>query len=98
MALDWAILEAGVPKSYSHEEQTKLMGVRIDADVALRITRTLWDVLSDHDPVLKEKLSMALQAEVDSLTLQEELDEGSLTSHDSAIVQILKLYAAQSHR
>ncbi len=87
-----------MPKSYSREEQTKLMGVRIDADVALRITRTLWDVLSDHDPVLKEKLSMALQAEVDSLTLQEELDESSLTSHDSAIVQILKLYAAQSHR
>ncbi|GIU66984.1 hypothetical protein PsB1_1138 [Candidatus Phycosocius spiralis] len=74
------------------------MGVRIDADVALRITRTLWDVLSDHDPMLKVKLSKALQAEIDSLTLQEELDEGSLTSHDTAIVQILKLYAAQSHK
>jgi hypothetical protein len=87
-----------VPNSYSREERTKLMGVRIDADVALRITRTLWDVLSDHDPVLKEKLASAMQAEVDSLTLQEELDEGGLTSHDSAIVQILKFYAGQNHR
>jgi hypothetical protein len=54
--------------------------------------------LCEHDLILKEKLSKAMQAEVDSLTLQEELDEGSLTSHDSAIVQILKLYAAQTHR
>lgn len=78
--------------SRTQEEQSQLLGVRIDADVALRMTRTLWDVLSSHDPVLGEKLTSALQAEIDSVALQEELDEGGKPGNDGATLQILRLY------
>ncbi|WP_157893571.1 hypothetical protein [Aquidulcibacter paucihalophilus] len=78
--------------SRAQEEQSQLHGVRIDADVALRMTRTLWEVLSSHDPVLGEKLASALQAEIDSVALQEELDEGGKPGNDGATLQILRLY------
>ncbi len=78
----------------TEEDQSQLHGVRIDTDVALRISRTLWKVLSQHDPVLREKLANALQSEIDGLALQEELDEGAKPSNDGATLQILKLYQA----
>lgn len=78
--------------SRAQEEQSQLLGVRIDADVALRMTRTLWEVLSSHDPVLGEKLASALEAEIDSVALQEELDEGGKPGNDGATLQILRHY------
>lgn len=78
--------------SRTQEEHSQLLGVRIDADVALRMTRTLWDVLSSYDPVLGEKLASALQAEIDSVALQQELDEGGKSGNDGATLQILRLY------
>ncbi len=78
----------------TQDDQSQLLGVRIDTDVALRMTRTLWEVLSQHDPVLRDKLVHALQSEIDGLALQEDLDEGGKPGNDGATLQILKLYQA----
>jgi hypothetical protein len=48
--------------------------------------------LSQHDPILRDKLANALQSEIDGLALQEELDEGGKPGNDGATLQILKLY------
>lgn len=85
-------MEPTLQNSCAPEHQTQLLGVRIDTDVALRMTRTLWEVLSQHDPVLRDKLANALQSEIDGLALQEELDEGGTPGNDGATLQILKLY------
>lgn len=85
-------MEAKLLAPRSPEEQSLILGVRIDTDVALRLTRTLWEVLSNHDPVLRDKLTLALQSEIDGLALQEELDEGGKPGNDGATLQILKLY------
>lgn len=85
-------MEAKLQNSGAQEEKSQLLGVRIDADVALRMTRTLWEVLSSHDPVLGDKLARALQAEIDSVALQEELDQGGKPGNDGATLQILRLY------
>ena len=85
-------MEATLQNNRSQEDQSQLLGVRIDTDVALRMTRTLWEVLSQHDPILRDKLALALQSEIDGLALQEELDEGGKPGNDGATLQILKLY------
>lgn len=87
-------MEAKLLTPRSPEEQSLILGVRIDTDVALRMTRTLWEVLSQHDPILRDKLALALQSEIDGLALQEELDEGGKPGNDGATLQILKLYQA----
>jgi hypothetical protein len=87
-------VEATLHIPRSQEEQAQLLGIRIDTDVALRVTRTLWEVLSQHDPVLRDKLAHALQSEIDGLALQEELDEGGKPCDDGATLQILRLYQA----
>ncbi|WP_108985117.1 hypothetical protein [Candidatus Phycosocius bacilliformis] len=91
-------MEVVLQSARTQEDQSQLLGVRIDADVALRMTRTLWEVLSSHDPVLRDKLSVALQAEIESLALQEELDEGGKPTNDGATLQILRLYQSISNR
>ncbi|WP_395779251.1 hypothetical protein [Aquidulcibacter sp.] len=85
-------VEATLQTIRTQEDQSQLLGVRIDTDVALRMTRTLWEVLSQHDPILRDKLAHALQSEIDGLALQEELDEGGKPGNDGATLQILKLY------
>jgi hypothetical protein len=87
-------VEATLQDNRTQEDQSQLLGVRIDTDVALRMTRTLWEVLSQHDPILRDKLALALQSEIDGLALQEELDEGGKPGNDGATLQILKLYQA----
>lgn len=87
-------MEATLHIPRSQEDQAQLLGIRIDTDVALRMTRTLWEVLSQHDPVLRDKLAHALQSEIDGLALQEELDEGGKPCDDGATLQILRLYQA----
>ena len=85
-------VEATLQNNRTPDDQNQLLGVRIDTDVALRMTRTLWEVLSQHDPILRDKLAHALQSEIDGLALQEELDEGGKPGNDGATLQILKLY------
>ena len=87
-------VEATLQNNRTPDDQNQLLGVRIDTDVALRMTRTLWEVLSQHDPILRDKLAHALQSEIDGLALQEELDEGGKPGNDGATLQILKLYQA----
>lgn len=87
-------VEATLQNNRTPDDQNQLLGVRIDTDVALRMTRTLWEVLSQHDPILRDKLAHALQSEIDGLALQEELDEGGKPGNDRATLQILKLYQA----
>jgi hypothetical protein len=87
-------LEATLQNTLTQDDQSQLLGVRLETDVALRMTRTLWEVLSQHDPVLRDKLAHALQSEIDGLALQEELDEGGKPGNDGATLQILKLYQA----
>ena len=87
-------VEATLQIPRSQEDQAQLLGIRIDTDVALRMTRTLWEVLSQHDPILRDKLALALQSEIDGLALQEELDEGGKPCDDGATLQILRLYQA----
>lgn len=87
-------MEATLQNNLMQDDQSQLLGVRIDTDVALRMTRTLWEVLSQHDPVLRDKLAHALQSEIDGLALQEELDVGGKPGNDGATLQILKLYQA----
>jgi hypothetical protein len=67
-------------------------GSNIDIEIALRLTRSMWKALEASDEALRGRLYGFLQEEIDSLTLQHEIDRNADDDTDIAVAHLLSDY------
>jgi hypothetical protein len=71
-------------------------GSNIDVEIAARLTRAMWKALSASDDALRARLNSCLQEEIDSLTLQHEIDRTQDDGAGLAIAHVLEDYLQTS--
>lgn len=64
----------------------------IDVEIAIRLTRAMWKALGAADVTLASHLNSFLQDEIDSLTLQNDIDGGSMDDFSISVAHVLQDY------
>jgi hypothetical protein len=67
-------------------------GSNIDVEIAIRLTRAMWNALGAADVTLASRLNSFLQDEIDSLTLQNDIDGGANDDFSISVARLLQDY------
>jgi hypothetical protein len=70
-------------------------GTNVDIEITVRLTRAMWKAFAESDDVLRTRLNRFLQEEIDSVTLQHEIDRNGDDESGLAVAHLLEGYRQQ---
>jgi hypothetical protein len=80
------------PQILLSNSHASLAGSQIDSEISLRLSRAMWKAMSGQNEQLASRMRESLQAEVDTLRMQYEIDGFREGDFNDAIAHMLEHY------